>query len=90
MNALLQDLRITLRNLRQRPGFALLTVLTLPVGGGATTAVFTLISGVLLKPLAYQYPDSLITAHVQTEKYRDRWGFSCPDLSELAWWPPSL
>jgi len=80
MNGLLQDLRITLRTLRQRPGFALLTILTLAVGGGATTVIFTVISGVLLKPLAFQDPDSLITVHVQTEKYGDRWGFSYPDF----------
>lgn len=80
MSGMLQDLRVTLRSLRQRPGFALLTILTLAVGGGATTAIFTLISGVLLKPLAYQDPDSLLTVHVQTEKYGDRWGFSYPDF----------
>ncbi len=80
MSGMLQDLRITLRSLRQRPGFALLTILTLAVGGGATTAIFTLISGVLLKPLAYQDPDNLLTVHVQTEKYGDRWGFSYPDF----------
>ena len=80
MNNLLQDLRVALRSLRQRPGFALLTILTLAVGGGATTVIFTLISGVLLKPLAYQDPDSLITVHVQTEKFGDRWGFSYPDF----------
>jgi len=80
MTGMLQDFRITFRNLRQRPGFALLTILTLAVGGGATTAIFTLISGVLLKPLAYQDPDSLITVHVQTEKFGDRWGFSYPDF----------
>ena len=80
MTGLVQDLRVTLRTLRQRPGFALLTILTLAVGGGATTAIFTLISGVLLKPLAYQDPESLITVHVQTEKYGDRWGFSYPDF----------
>lgn len=80
MNGLLHDLRTSLRALRQRPGFALLTILTLAVGGGATTAIFTVISGVLLKPLAYQDPDSLLTVHVQTKKYGDRWGFSFPDF----------
>src|SRR5690349_7259185 len=80
MTGVLQDLRVTLRALRQKPGFALLTILTLAVGGGATTAMFTVISGVLLKPLAYPDPDSLITIHVQTEKYGDRWGFSYPDF----------
>jgi predicted permease len=80
MSTFFQDLRITFRTLGKKPGFALLTILTLAVGGGATTVIFTLISGVLLKPLAYQDPDSLITVHVQTEKFGDRWGFSYPDF----------
>lgn len=80
MSAFFQDLRITFRTLGKKPGFALLTILTLAVGGGATTVIFTLISGVLLKPLAYQDPDSLLTVHVQTEKFGDRWGFSYPDF----------
>jgi predicted permease len=80
MSGLLQDVRIAIRSLRQRPGFALLTVLTLAVGTGATTVIFTVISGVLLKPLTYQNPDTLLTLHVQTEKRGDHWGFSYPDF----------
>src|SRR5690349_17745742 len=82
MNGLLQDVRIAVRSLRQRPGFALLAILTLAVGTGATTVIFTVISGVLLKPLAYQNPDTLLTLHVQTEKRGDRWGFSYPDFQD--------
>src|SRR5205085_1202771 len=80
MNGLLQDVRTSIRALRQRPGFALLAILTLAVGTGATTVIFTVISGVLLKPLVYQNPDTLLTLHVETEKHGDRWGFSYPDF----------
>ena len=80
MSGLLQDVRIAIRSLRQWLGFALLTVLTLAVGTGATTVIFTVISGVLLKPLTYQNPDTLLTLHVQTEKRGDHWGFSYPDF----------
>ncbi|HEY6182313.1 MAG TPA: ABC transporter permease [Terriglobales bacterium] len=80
MTGLLHDIRIAVRSLRQRPGFALLATLTLAVGTGATTVIFTVISGVLLKPLAYQNPDTLLTLHVQTEKHGDRWGISYPDF----------
>ena len=82
MNGLLQDVRIAIRALLQRPGFALLAILTLAVGTGATTVIFTVISGVLLKPLVYQDPDTLLTLHVETEKYGDRWGFSYPDFQD--------
>jgi len=80
MTCLLHDVRIAVRALLQRPGFALLAILTLAVGAGATTVIFTVLSGVLLKPLVYQNPDTLLALHVETEKHGDRWGFSYPDF----------
>jgi predicted permease len=80
MSGLLQDVRITIRVLVRRPGFALLTILTLALGSGATTVIFTVISGVLLKPLAYPQPENLVTLHVQAKNKGDRWGFSYPDF----------
>src|SRR5579872_2591622 len=78
--ALIQDLRYTIRQLRKNPGFAAVAVLTLALGSGATTVIFTVVSGVLLKPLAYMQPENLVTLHVQAEKRGDRWGFSYPDF----------
>ncbi len=54
---LVQDFRYAVRTLRQRPGFAAVALLTLALGVGATTVMFTLINGVLLKPLPYPEPD---------------------------------
>ncbi len=80
MNGLLQDLRTVTRGLRQRPGFALLTVFILALGSGATTLIFTVIRSVLLKPLAYPDSQRLVTLHVKNEQREDRWGFSYPDF----------
>jgi len=57
---LLTDLRLALRRLRDAPGFSALTVLTLAMGIGATTAIFSVVSGVLLEPLPYDEPENLV------------------------------
>ncbi len=82
MNNFLQDVRVAIRGLLQRPGFAFLAILTLALGTGATTLIFTVVSGVLLKPLEYQDPSTLVAIHVRTDKTGDRWGFSYPDFQD--------
>jgi predicted permease len=60
MQALLNDLTGALRQLRESPGLALLAILTLALGIGANTALFTVIEGVLLRPLPYTHADRLL------------------------------
>jgi predicted permease len=76
----LQDLRYALRTLRQRPAFAAVALSTLALGIGATTVMFTIIDGVLLKPLSYPEPERLVSLHGYTEKSGDQWGVSYPNF----------
>ncbi|HKY05821.1 MAG TPA: ABC transporter permease, partial [Blastocatellia bacterium] len=80
---LLQDFRYALRTLRRNTGFAVVALLTLALGTGATTVMFTLINSVLLKPLPYLDADRLITLQEQTDKatqYGNLWAFAYPNF----------
>jgi predicted permease len=77
-----QDLRYALRTLRQKPGFTAVALVTLALGCGATTVMFTVIDGVLLKPLPYPDPDRLLRLQEKTKqvtRFGNLWAFAYPN-----------
>jgi putative ABC transport system permease protein len=81
---MLQDLRFSWRELRKRPGLALTAIISLTLGIGATTAVFSVIYGLLVNPFPYRGADRMINLTVVNESGDDRWvGVTGPQLKIL-------
>lgn len=79
-----QDLKHALRALKNKPGFTFVTVLTLAIGIGGTTAIFGAVNAVLLRPLPYPEPDRLVRVYKTSLKQPDRVGGSVspPDFTD--------
>jgi putative ABC transport system permease protein len=73
-SSIAQDLRFALRGVRKNPAFAAALALTLGLGIGATTAIFSVVDAILLRPLAYERPHEL----VELTPFNEQGGFSIP------------
>lgn len=83
MNQLVQDIRFSLRMLVKNPGFTIVAVLTLALGIGANTALFSIVNGVLLNPLPYWESDRLVTLYWHTLQF-ERSSISYPNFLDWA------
>ncbi|MFA7320774.1 MAG: ABC transporter permease, partial [Dokdonella sp.] len=87
----LHDIKSALRTLRARPGFALTAVLTLALGIGASTAIFSVVHGLLLAPLPYAYGERLVyICNVYPNAGMDHANLSIPEYLERKEQAPSL
>ena len=81
-----RDLRFAIRMLLKQPGFSLLAILTLALGIGVTSAVFSLIQGVLLTPPPYKKPQQLVLVQsARTEGQKEENPRSWPSQQWLEW-----
>ena len=84
MNDLLLDLRYALRSLRTNAGFTAVAVITLALGLGATTAIYTVVDQVLLRPLPYPQPERLVRVwHLNPQSVVPREGMAYETFQEL-------
>jgi hypothetical protein len=73
LEQLLQDIRFGVRTLRKNPGFTILAVLTIALGIGANTAMFSVMQGVVLAPLRFFEPDRLVTVWENNPRFPRVW-----------------
>src|SRR5262245_36251289 len=81
-----RDVQYAWRTLRKSPGFAAAVIVTLALGIGANTAIFSVIHSVLLKPLPYSHPDELVSVEVIITQVASQYPFVPPRIHDFLEW----
>jgi len=85
MNSLFQDLRYSLRMMAKTPGLTAILAITLALGIGASTTIFSVVHSVLLKELPYEQPDRIVRVYAEWHNgaHIEHFPFSIPEIGEL-------
>lgn len=86
MESVLQDARYALRLLRKQPGFSAVALLTLTLGIGATTVLFSVIEAALLRPLPYPHPEELVNVDVEVSGKPGETMRLAPSMADIRTW----
>ena len=98
MDTLLNDIRYAIRTLARSPGFALTAILTLALGIGSTTAIYSVVDAVVLRPLPFPEPDRFVVPHATRPATGEQWSVAYLDFMDwrdaklfehVAVWQPS-
>src|SRR5271154_1041325 len=83
MGTLMQDIRYGVRMLTRNPGFMIVAIITLALGIGANTAIFSMVDGILLRPLPVQDPGQITVLAYQQQKGNIQTQFSVADFRDI-------
>jgi hypothetical protein len=86
MDALIQDIRYGIRQLIRQRGSSIVAVLTLALGIGGSTAIFSVIDAAMLRPLPYPHPEQLVNVNVEVIRPDGRPGRPTPSLDDMRLW----